>query len=58
MWEMSGWMREYGERTCSLLVGVAVPGPVLSHDVDVVQRDVVEVRVGEDGRGGQAVGCI
>lgn len=41
-------------------VGVAVvlPGPVLLHEVDVLQGDVVEVGERHDGRRGDAVGCV
>lgn len=37
---------------------MCLPGSVVLHEVSVVQREVVEVREGEDGWGGNAIGCI
>lgn len=49
---------ESGPDSWPIWVAVVLPGPVLLHEVYVLQSDVVEVGERHDGRRGDAVGCI
>lgn len=49
---------ESGPDSWPIWVAVVLPGPVLLHEVYVLQSDVVEVGERHDGRRGDAVGCV